>query len=288
MTQGRRRSSASSLQSDISNNTHQSDDYGIHNLPEEQLKEKKPRKKKYNMTRKKNNNNNNNNKNRRKGSIIMGRNESMTTFPKRLLEIINEKSNHHIICWSEHGLSFQIKNQDLFISILLEKYFRHQKLTSFQRQLNLYGFRRITKGEDAGSYFHPQFRRDNQDLVAMIKRVPGKGSTSTAKYLPLFQSRHIPAIEDLEEFEKLNSDTFVDEESVDRDHENLSTSGYTDEDGNARDDKDQTNNNENKEEEEDYSSLILTEKENKENDTTPKKKKRQPYDNNINQVKPCI
>lgn len=48
------------------------------------------------------------------------------------------------------------------------------KLTSFQRQLNLYGFRRITKGTDMGAYFHPQFRKDRPDLVARIRRLPGQ------------------------------------------------------------------------------------------------------------------
>ncbi|RYG68804.1 hypothetical protein EON64_04315, partial [archaeon] len=53
------------------------------------------------------------------------------------------------------------------------------KLTSFQRQLNLYGFRRLTKGEDQGCYFHPKFQRRRRDLLGEIKRMPIKGSLPT-------------------------------------------------------------------------------------------------------------
>ena len=56
------------------------------------------------------------------------------------------------------------------------------KLTSFQRQLNLYGFRRVTKGEDQGAYFHQKFQRDRKDLVAEIRRLPGKTSSGSASF----------------------------------------------------------------------------------------------------------
>ena len=45
------------------------------------------------------------------------------------------------------------------------------KMTSFQRQLNLYGFRRVIKGEEQGCYFHPQFHRDHPELISDIRRV---------------------------------------------------------------------------------------------------------------------
>ena len=54
------------------------------------------------------------------------------------------------------------------------------KLTSFQRQLNLYGFRRITKGDDHGAYFHPNFQRGRKDLVANIRRLPVKANNSAS------------------------------------------------------------------------------------------------------------
>ena len=53
------------------------------------------------------------------------------------------------------------------------------KLTSFQRQLNLYGFRRIQKGPDSGSYYHPNFKREDFESVRQIKRVAGRGATKT-------------------------------------------------------------------------------------------------------------
>ena len=68
-------------------------------------------------------------------------------------------------------------------------------MTSFQRQLNLYGFRRVTKGEDSGSYYHPKFQKGRRDLVSEIKRLPGKSplgpdDKSKTSILPQFSSEN--------------------------------------------------------------------------------------------------
>jgi len=82
-------------------------------------------------------------------------------FPKQLLEVLSDKNSTGIIEWLPHGHAFAIKNTDRFSVEVMPKFTRG-KLTSFQRQLNLYGFRKVTKGADckAGAlvYFHPAFK----------------------------------------------------------------------------------------------------------------------------------
>ena len=63
------------------------------------------------------------------------------------------------------------------------RYFKLGKLSSFQRQLNLYGFNRITRGLDATGYYHEYFLRDREYLAKRIlrKRIKGtkiKGATN--------------------------------------------------------------------------------------------------------------
>jgi len=97
------------------------------------------------------------------------------SFPKKLFELVST-SGCDIVRWEEHGRAFRIINSDLFAEKVLPLYFRHSKITSFQRQLNLYGFRRITKGTDQGAYYHAKFQRGKSDLVGEIRRLVGNGS----------------------------------------------------------------------------------------------------------------
>lgn len=56
-----------------------------------------------------------------------------------------------------------------------------KKLTSFQRQLNLYGFRRFHTIGIAASYFHANFQRGRLDLLGEVKRL----TTAAKRELPL-------------------------------------------------------------------------------------------------------
>jgi len=58
----------------------------------------------------------------------------------------------------------------LFACLLLHRYFRQTKLTSFQRQLNLYGFLRLNASRERGGYYHELFLRGREDLPKIMLR----------------------------------------------------------------------------------------------------------------------
>ena len=105
-----------------------------------------------------------------------GRRGAPQVFPRKLYEILtNERSD--VIGWTSSGKSFIILEMETFVNEILMNYFRHQKYSSFQRQLNLYGFRKIQKGPDTGAYAHEHFLRDQPESLkdrasfkAMIKQ----------------------------------------------------------------------------------------------------------------------
>jgi hypothetical protein len=75
------------------------------------------------------------------------------------------------------GKSFAIRNLYLFEERVLRIFFPKMKgFASFQRQLNLYDFKRIRgAGADRGSYCHELFHRDRPSKACEMKRTKIKG-----------------------------------------------------------------------------------------------------------------
>ena len=54
---------------------------------------------------------------------------------------------------------------------ILFKYFKHNKITSFQRQLNYFGFRKYTRTQSTiATFHHPCFVQGRPSLLKYIKR----------------------------------------------------------------------------------------------------------------------
>jgi len=101
-------------------------------------------------------------------------------FPERLhrlLKEVEENSQSDVVSFFAHGRAFAIHNREKFVKHIMPKYFNQSRLSSFQRQLNLYGFTRITNGADAGGYYHELFLQGRPALSIHMRRV-GAPSTS--------------------------------------------------------------------------------------------------------------
>lgn len=116
-----------------------------------------------------------------------GRNGRAGTFPRKLHQMLadleNEDGGTAIASYLPHGRAFVIHNPNEFVKKIMPNYFRMSRFSSFQRQLNLYEFVRITDGPDKGAYYHDLFIRGRPILASQIRRNKLKGSAvpTTAK-----------------------------------------------------------------------------------------------------------
>mmetsp|Transcript_48670 Transcript_48670/g.139944 ORF Transcript_48670/g.139944 Transcript_48670/m.139944 type:complete len:346 (-) Transcript_48670:218-1255(-) len=109
-----------------------------------------------------------------------------TPFPLKLHEMLLSTAREgmeDIVSWQPHGRCFLVHKPKEFVE-LLPRYFKLSKLASFQRQLNLYGFQRLTQGRDRGGYYHELFLRDRIFLSHSIQRIKVKGTGVRARSNP--------------------------------------------------------------------------------------------------------
>jgi len=123
---------------------------------------------------------NNNNSNVTTNATPAG-NGTIVSFPlklHRILDKLEAEGHDAVLSWLPHGRAFVVKNSDRLVSELMPLHFNQTKYSSFQRQLHMYNFQRITTGRDKGAYHHPQFLRGQSLLCQKMgrTRVNGKGT----------------------------------------------------------------------------------------------------------------
>ncbi|XP_070248653.1 heat shock factor protein 1 isoform X3 [Myotis yumanensis] len=94
------------------------------------------------------------------------------------------------------GNSFHVYDQGQFAKEVLPKYFKHNNMASFVRQLNMYGFRKVVHIEQGGfvkperddtEFQHPCFLRGQEQLLENIKRKVTSVSTLKSEDMKIHQ-----------------------------------------------------------------------------------------------------
>jgi HSF-type DNA-binding len=108
---------------------------------------------------------------------LKSRGGAKVTFPSKLhgmLDYAQETGKCDVLSWLPHGRAFLVNDKERFVTEVLPLFFQLQKeYASFQRQLNIYGFMRLTKsGPDQNAYYHPLFLRGRPNLCNFIGPKP--------------------------------------------------------------------------------------------------------------------
>ncbi|XP_053571473.1 heat shock factor protein-like [Bombina bombina] len=108
-----------------------------------------------------------------------GSGSNVPAFLAKLWTLVEDPETDPLICWSPEGNSFHVFDQGRFAKDVLPKYFKHNNMASFVRQLNMYGFRKVVHIEQGGlvkpekddtEFQHPYFIRGQESLLENIKR----------------------------------------------------------------------------------------------------------------------
>lgn len=109
-------------------------------------------------------------------------------FILKLWKIINDPRSDDLISWSDNGQSFMILDPPRFAGEL-SKYFKHNNLSSFIRQLNMYGFKKVAAIENQEDlhFYHPDFVKNEPDRLEAIKRKLPQRATESLDYKNIVQ-----------------------------------------------------------------------------------------------------
>ena len=110
----------------------------------------------------------------------------ISAFPRKLFYIVNDPFTNDLVQWSTSGISFIVWDIQRFQNEILPAYFKHGNFSSFLRQLNAYGFKKLNI--DRQEFHHELFRYGGEELLADIKRKKSKKTNNSNLNSDIFKN----------------------------------------------------------------------------------------------------
>mmetsp|Transcript_12684 Transcript_12684/g.27549 ORF Transcript_12684/g.27549 Transcript_12684/m.27549 type:complete len:325 (+) Transcript_12684:168-1142(+) len=114
-------------------------------------------------------------------------------FPLKLydmLEYVADSQYSSAVSWSRDGQAFVVHNKDTFLEYIVPMFFKQTKFRSFTRQLNLYGFARVSNEGPNAAWQHEHFIRGSVERLKSIQRVEVKNNKPNTKTRQLKNDKH--------------------------------------------------------------------------------------------------
>ncbi|KAJ8567961.1 hypothetical protein K7X08_020683 [Anisodus acutangulus] len=134
-----------------------------------------------------------------------GSSSAPAPFLSKTYELVDDPYTNPVVSWSHNGRSFIVWNPPEFARDLLPKYFKHNNFSSFIRQLNTYGFRKVDP--EQWEFANEEFIRGQRHLLRNIyRRKPIHSHSATGQSVaPLTDSERQEYEEEIERLKRENS-----------------------------------------------------------------------------------